>query len=373
MSSVRRDVSGAWRARWRDPAGKSHSKNFRTKNEAERHLTGLDASKLTGSYVDPAAGRITFAAWAKTWRAGVVNLRPSTLARDDGYLERYLMPTFGTTRLADIDHAAVRSWVAELSARELAPATVVKAGQIMGKIMATAVAAGRLSASPCLGVKLPRIERDEMRFLAPVDVAELAETIDGRFRALVYLGAYGGLRVGEMFGLRAGRVDLLRARVDVAETLVEVSGQLHYGPPKTRAGRRSVPLPRVVVQALNDHLQTFPAGPGELIFRAPEGGPVRLASWRRRFWGPAVAEAGLAPLRPHDLRHTAVALWIAAGASAKEVATRAGHSSVVTVLDRYGHLLPGSEDRVNDALDALASAVPAPKPASKIVALEKRA
>ncbi|MCB1272232.1 MAG: hypothetical protein KDB31_12465, partial [Microthrixaceae bacterium] len=58
----------------------------------------------------------------------------------------------------------------------------------------------------------------------------------------------------------------------------------------------------------------------------------------------------------HDLRHTAVALWIAAGASPKEVAVRAGHSSVATVLDRYGHLLPGTEDAVNDALDAMAQA-----------------
>jgi integrase len=68
-----------------------------------------------------------------------------------------------------------------------------------------------------------------------------------------------------------------------------------------------------------------------------------------------VTTAKLGHLRPHDLRHTAVALWIAAGASPREIAARAGHSSVVTVLDRYGHLLPGSEDKVNDALDAMAA------------------
>jgi integrase len=74
-------------------------------------------------------------------------------------------------------------------------------------------------------------------------------------------------------------------------------------------------------------------------------------------WQPDVKRAGLDPLRPHELRHTAVALWIAAGASPKEIAARvAGHTSVVTVLDRYGHLLPGSEDRVDDALDAIADA-----------------
>jgi integrase len=102
------------------------------------------------------------------------------------------------------------------------------------------------------------------------------------------------------------------------------------------------------------HLRSYPAGPDDLVFRSSEGEPTRLSNWRRRTWEPAVTAAKLDHLRPHDLRHTAVALWIAAGASPKEIAARAGHSSVVTVLDRYGHLFPGSDDKVNDALDAMA-------------------
>jgi integrase len=85
-------------------------------------------------------------------------------------------------------------------------------------------------------------------------------------------------------------------------------------------------------------------------------------------WHPACVAPGFGPmvkidgkehyegLRLHDLRHTAVALWIAAGASPKDIATRAGHTSVSVVLDRYGHLLPGSEERVTDALDDLGRA-----------------
>jgi integrase len=68
---------------------------------------------------------------------------------------------------------------------------------------------------------------------------------------------------------------------------------------------------------------------------------------------PAIKAAGLAPLRPHDLRHTAVALWIAAGANPKEVSVRAGHTSVSFTLDRYGHLFPGHDTELRDRLDAM--------------------
>jgi len=370
MAFITKQPNGRWRARWRDPQGRARSKNFARKVEAEAHLTEVGHSKLVGAYVDPAGGRMLFETWIAQWRAGIVDLRPSTLARDLGYVDRYLLPTFGGMKLGEITHAQVRAWVAELSTRKrkpsknapkdqpavtLSPATVVCAVGLMKKIMATAVTAGLIASSPCVGVKVPRIEREEMRFLEPAEITTLADAIDRRYRALVLLGAYGGLRIGEMLGLRAKSVDLLRGQVDVSEILVEVSGHLHHGPPKTRAGRRIVPLPRVVVDALADHLRMHSASPEDLVFRAPEGGPVRLAAWRRRVWSPAVTKAGLAPLRPHDLRHSAVGLWIAAGASPKEIATRAGHTSVSFTLDRYGHLLPGTEERVNDALDALAN------------------
>jgi integrase len=76
------------------------------------------------------------------------------------------------------------------------------------------------------------------------------------------------------------------------------------------------------------------------VFKAQGGGQLRISNFRRNLWRPAVADANLEGLRIHDLRHTAVALWIAAGASPKEVAARAGHTSVSFVLDRYGHLFP---------------------------------
>ena len=93
---------------------------------------------------------------------------------------------------------------------------------------------------------------------------------------------------------------------------------------------------------------------GDLVFPSPEGGHLRTPTWRRRFWAPSVAAPDLAPLRPHDLRHTAVALWIAAGAGPKEVAARAGHTSVSFTLDRYGHLFEGHDETLLERLDAMA-------------------
>jgi integrase len=92
------------------------------------------------------------------------------------------------------------------------------------------------------------------------------------------------------------------------------------------------------------------------VFTAPKGGPLRIIAFRARIWRPATRTAGLDGLRIHDLRHTAVALWIAAGANPKEVAARAEHTSVSFTLDRYGHLYPESDAALRDRLDALYSA-----------------
>jgi integrase len=142
--------------------------------------------------------------------------------------------------------------------------------------------------------------------------------------------------------------------VEVAEIVPEVGGRLRVGPPKTRASRRTVGLPRAVVEELAAHLAT-PAPPDAFVFTAPKGGPLRVIAFRARIWRPATRHAGLDGLRIHDLRHTAVALWIAAGANPKEVAARAGHTSVSFTLDRYGHLYPELDAALRDRLDAIYS------------------
>jgi hypothetical protein len=93
--------------------------------------------------------------------------------------------------------------------------------------------------------------------------------------------------------------------------------------------------------------------PDGLVFTGPKGAALRATNFRRRIWGPAIRAAEFDGLRIHDLRHTAVALWIAAGASPKEVARRAGHTSVKTVLDVYGHLYDEADVALRERLEAM--------------------
>ena len=156
--------------------------------------------------------------------------------------------------------------------------------------------------------------------------------------------------------------------MDVAEIVVEVRGELYMGPPKTRAGRRIVTLPRSVVEELAEHLG--PVGDADAwVFTADKGGVLRPSNFRVKVWLPAIRAAGLAPLRPHDLRHTAVALWIAAGANPKEVSVRAGHTSVAFTLDRYGHLFEGHDDELRERLDAMHAQGLRAVPAGELVEL----
>ena len=345
--------SGRWQARWRGPDGHFHNAptTFDTRAEAEVWLAEQEVARATNRWVDERSGKVPLKAVAEQWRAETVHKRQSTLARDHGYLDRYILPAFGSDPVGDITAAAVAAWISRLRADGLAPATVVKAYQLLGAILTVSVRDGLILDNPARGHDLPEVEPAELRCLTPAEIDRLADTIDPRYRALVIVACDTALRMGELTALTARDVDLLRRRVTVTRNTVEVSGRLHHGQVKTKAGRRTVPLSDDAVAALTP-LVGGVSHPDDLLFTSPTGGYLRLAGWRSRIWAPAVAEAGLEPLRCHDMRHTAISLWMAAGVDPKAIATWAGHRSVVTVLDRYGHLQPDHAEQFLARLDA---------------------
>lgn len=352
----------AYLVRFRAVDGKERSKQFSRRRDAEHFAHVTEVDRMQGSFVDPRLGKLTVADWYEQWWPTVTNLRPSTRARNEDAMRNHVLPAFATVPLARVDRTSLREWVARMADPDqggLAPATVAKNVQVFNKLMRAAVEDRLIPANPVERLPLPRIETEEMRFLTPAELPKLADTIDPRYRAFVILAGYSGLRLGELLALRWSSIDARRRQIQVSETLSAVKGQTSFGPPKTRAAIRAVGVPGFVIEELLSAGGPADA-PTDLVFVSPEGQPVRPTLFRRRFWNPAVNAAGLAPLRIHDLRHTAVAFWIAAGAHPKQIAARAGHTSVSVVLDRYGHLLPNHEDAFMQALEALGASAAAP-------------
>lgn len=360
---VTRSGDVRYEVRYRAADGKERSRTFRTKKEAERHERAQKTAMERGLWVDPQKGRVTLQQWAVEWQRTVVHLRSSTRRIYDTNLRLHILPELGGYELGKLSPSLLRAWLADLSAksgrrgRPLAPSTVAQAYRTLNRVLAAAVDDEILGRNPLAGVKPPRVEREEMRFLSHDDVATLIDVIDPRYRAMVLVAAYGGLRAGELVALRARHLDLLHQSVTVVEQAQRrAGGGFEVQAPKSAAGRRAVSLPRFVVDALADHVGTFSEpGPDGLVFPSPQGGHLRLENFRKRVWEPAVRQAGLAPLRFHDLRHTCASLAIAAGADVKVLQRMLGHSSAALTLDRYGHLMPGQAQDVARRLDEMAS------------------
>jgi integrase len=360
-----RDGRTSYRVRYRTPAGAQRNKTFARRADAERFRSTVESAKHAGTYIDPARGRVAVGEWAEKWLAGQAHLKPSSYARSAGIVRTYIVPTWGKVRLAQVSHADVQAWVSTLSAAR-SPATVRKVHRTLSLILDLAVRDGRLGRNVAEKINLPRPVRKEQRHLTITQVENLArecgypsdaskhrsypERAHEPYRLAVLFLAYTGVRFGEMAALRAGRVDLERRRAVIAESVTVVQGKgLVWGTPKTHQ-RREVPLPRFLVDQLAPHLASL--APDDLVFTGVRRGtPLRAAIFRRGHFEAAATAIGIPGLHPHELRHTAASLAIAAGADVKVVQQMLGHASATMTMDTYGHLFENRLDEVADALD----------------------
>lgn len=348
--SSRYKVGLRWRARYVDEDGREHAKSYARKTDAQRWLDEVTASVVTGQYVDPKAGQITFRDYAERWREMQVQ-RPSSRAHVETMLRRHAYPTLGDRHLSSILPSDVQAWVKGLDG--LAPATVGVVHGIVSTIMKSAIRDRRIVANPCEGTKLPKKQRVQIVPLTTEQVEAVRDALPRELRALVTLAAGTGMRQGECFGLTVDRVRFLERTATVDRQLVTVSGKPStFGPPKTDASNRIIPLPQVVVDALAAHLAAFPAGPDGLIFTL-SGKAIGRSAFGHK-WRAAVKTAGLPTGTGfHALRHYYASLLIRHGESVKTVQSRLGHASAVETLDTYSHLWPDSDDRTRDAIDSV--------------------
>jgi integrase len=347
--------AGRWKAAYRDPARKIRSKTFDRKVDAERWIRSMESSIDVGAYVDPAAGRMPLATFFERYLASAVHLRPKTRETYASIAKIHIVPQLGWRPIAQISRLDVETWLAGLIQAGASPARAAGAHRVLRLVLAAAERGDLIARNPARGVKPPKAQLREMRFLSPAEIDRVAEAVPEPYRALIYLLAYSGMRIGEAIALRIGNLDLLRGRVQIVEAASEISNGLVFGPTKTGHGR-AVALPQLVRAELERHVVDHPPI-AELVFTNSHGEPLRQTNFNRRVWTPAVLDAGLQePLpRVHDLRHTAAALAVAAGAHPKEIQARLGHSSITVTLDRYGHVFPTLDERLADRLDELAA------------------
>jgi len=339
-------------ARFAPKGGRVVSKSFTSKRRAEQWLKTQDVDRSRGEWMDPRAGQTLFSTQAATWMASRRGNRRTTIARDVSVMRSLVLPYFGEKPLAAITVEIVEGWISALVESGKAPATVRKAFQLASAVLASAVRARRIPRNPSEGVSLPPLERTERRFLIVDEIHDLADTIDPRYRVLVLLGGYAGLRLGELAALKTASFTTGLRAVKITETLTDVRGIIAIGPPKTKAAVRTVALPSFLTAEIERHLATFPTSSEGLLFTAPKGGPLRVSAFRRRVWAPAVKRTGLEWFTPHALRHSQAALLIEAGEQPLLVAQRLGHTSIRVVMDVYGHLYEGADEAAAARLDA---------------------
>lgn len=366
MASVkkrqRKGRQADYRVRWVGPDGKVETKCFPTLHEAKAKAREIEESIAKGSYVSPSASKLLLGDFAERWWEHSPG-RPTSRARDLSYMRTHVLPRFGGYPLGDVKKSAVQEWVRDLEGR-LAPASIHKCAQILSKILAAAIEDERLAVNVAAGVKLPPIADEEARFLTPDELVTLEEAMPPRWADFVPFVADVGLRIGEVAGLRWRDVNVFAHTVSVREVLTEVPRSVSkaptgimLGPPKTRAGKRQVPM---LTSETADRLAARQVGHGadDFVFANPDGSPMNPNNFRARVWRPAVALAELVPApTPHALRHSAVAAWIAAGVvDPFKLKTWAGHRDVGTTTRIYGHLLPVDASEHRDQLSAMRAA-----------------
>lgn len=327
MAHIRRHPvdNSKWQARYIDPTGRERSKTFKRKVDAERFLVQIEAQKQRGEWINPDLSATRFGEWASQWFDTRSHLKPKTVAGYDSLLRVWILPRFGQMRMDRIDLIAVDTWIADMRRQGLSPSRIRQAHQLLGAILKAAVQNRYLSYNPAAGASLPRIAQQEQLFLTAAQLEDLAKATAQPYDTLIYLFGYGGLRWGEAAALRRRRINLSDSRIEIAESVAEISGRLVYGPTKSHR-TRTITIPPLLRDWLADHLNSHVDPHAEaFVFTSPgrtyktktinAGTPLRNSNFSKKIWQPAVRASGVPEgLRIHDLRHTAAALMIAEGA-----------------------------------------------------------
>ena len=362
VEKVQRQSGAVWRVRWRDEEGQPHSHVVGRKTDAVAYDEELKRAKRLGNVIpigNDEPGE-TVEEFAKTWwnRYVIPSLSRHTQLNYASMLDVHVIPAIGQVPLTRVTAETIWQLRADMAKAGVGDSATRKTLVTLQSMLQRAVEWGRIDNNPAKLVRKPPATRTHViRPLPPLDVEKIRKALldEGLHldAALIAVLAYAGLRPGEALGLRWH---------DIGERTLLVERSVAFGKLKTtKTGKtRTVRLLAPLADTLASWRRITPRSqPTDLIFPSPNGSPWdldRVNNWRKRNFADAVQAAGLAPMRPYDLRHSWVSLLIAEGANVVEVAHQAGHSPTMS-LNTYAHLFD-EHDRTQptSAADRITSA-----------------
>lgn len=324
-----------------------------------------DLLSLNRKHIPAAPVEVTVQQYAQSWleRLGSSGLKPATVSNYRWVLDRHVLPNIGRQRLVALSPQHVRTLLLTVSESGVSARTVQLSRAVLRSMLADAERDQLIHRNVAALVKGPRVERQEVVPWTADEAGQFLTSLEGhRLRPLFAVGVALGLRKGELLALRWQDVDLdvgvLRVRATVQRLGKGVG--LVTGSPKTARSRRTLPLPRVLVETLRDHRTAQELEREEapswhdagLVFTTSKGTMIEPRNLNR-FLDEAIARAGLRRIRFHDLRHTCASLLLAQGVSPRVVMEVLGHSQMSMTTDLYGHVMPSSLRSAADALDGV--------------------
>jgi integrase len=384
---ITRRPSGGYQAQaWSVVERRRTSRTFLTLAQAKAWKRDTEQAYARGVRTGAAAPRLRDYAtgWLADAESGVRRTRsgevyrPSTLRGYRQALDDVLLPALGPKRLSEIRRGELHRLVQRLTREGRKPSTVRNVLLPLRAIFRDAMAAEVVHWNPCTGLALPVERGRRERVIAPGEATVMLATLADRDRALWATAMYAGLRRGELMALRWAEVDLMAGRLRVERSYDPVART--FGPPKSRAGLRVIPVPAVLRDQLQAHRDRADEKHQPLVFarstlagrrRGPDG-PFNDAAVMARA-RKALEDQGILPASLHVFRHTYGTLLIAAGETAKAVQTYMGHSSITITFDRYGHLFPAAEDASAAALQTYLDAAKAERDAAEDAASDSAA
>lgn len=274
--------------------------------------------------------------------------KPSVIRDYARSLRLYIEPELGAKKLSSLSRVDVQNFADRLLATELDPSSVKNILMPLRVIYRRAFARSEVAINPTMGLELPATRGRRQRIADPVEAAALIDALPAADRPLWALALYSGLRRGELWALRWEDVDLDAGVIHVRRAWDVHEGEIE---PKSGAGIRKVPIASVLRGFLLEQKLRNGGRPEQRVL-ADASNQLRdsttLTARARKHW----KAAGLQPIGLHECRHTFASMMIAAGVNAKALSTYIGHASISITMDRYGHLMPGSEAEAAGRLDA---------------------